>query len=158
WDFFNNDNDPVDDYFHGTHVAGIIGSVGNNVEGGAGVAWRVQLMATKGFGTDGSGPLSAVFGGTRYAADNGARISNNSWWSTNQNNKNVALFNEQVNYTLAKGMLFVTIAGNNAWDNDQQSPHQAYPAVLTQPNIITVAASTQDDQLALISSYGLTSV
>src|SRR4051812_45874128 len=36
WDFVNNDNDPMDDHFHGTHVAGIIGAVGNNVEGGAG--------------------------------------------------------------------------------------------------------------------------
>src|SRR5688572_20264408 len=43
WDFVNNDNDPMDDYFHGTFCAGIIGSVGINGIGGAGVAWRVQM-------------------------------------------------------------------------------------------------------------------
>src|SRR6185436_6687447 len=47
WDFFNNDNDPMDDNWHGTYVAGIIGAVGDNGEGGAGVAWRVQMMVTK---------------------------------------------------------------------------------------------------------------
>ena len=30
WNFANNDNDPFDDYGHGTHVAGIIGAIGNN--------------------------------------------------------------------------------------------------------------------------------
>src|SRR5262249_54024976 len=29
-DFINNDSDPMDDHFHGTHVAGTIGAVGNN--------------------------------------------------------------------------------------------------------------------------------
>ncbi|HUP77172.1 MAG TPA: S8 family serine peptidase, partial [Pirellula sp.] len=30
WDFANNDNDPMDDNGHGTHVSGTIGAVGNN--------------------------------------------------------------------------------------------------------------------------------
>ncbi|MBA4387197.1 MAG: hypothetical protein C0404_04395, partial [Verrucomicrobia bacterium] len=30
WDFCNDDNDPIDDHFHGTHCAGTIGGVGNN--------------------------------------------------------------------------------------------------------------------------------
>src|SRR5688572_8229471 len=58
WDFVNNDNDPMDDYFHGTFTAGIIGSEGNNGVGGAGVTWRVQLMATKGLGRKGSGDIT----------------------------------------------------------------------------------------------------
>jgi subtilisin family serine protease len=149
----------MDDNFHGTHVAGIIGSVSNNGAGGAGVAWRVQLMATKILGADGSGSRSdPEVPATHYAADNGARVSNNSWWATNQNKQQVANHNELVNYALEKGMLFVTIAGNNGWDNDQASPHQSYPGVLDQDNIITVAASTRDDQLASFSGYGLTSV
>jgi subtilisin family serine protease len=115
-------------------------------------------MATKRSGDDGHCTLTTLFAGTRYAADNGARISNNSWWSTNQNKKLIEQTNEGVNYALDKGMLFVAIAGNNSWDNDQESPHQVYPAILTQPNVITVAASTQDDQLASFSAYGLTSV
>ncbi|MCI0507149.1 MAG: S8 family serine peptidase [Gammaproteobacteria bacterium] len=30
WDFANNDNDPMDDHFHGTHVSGTIAAEGNN--------------------------------------------------------------------------------------------------------------------------------
>ena len=44
WDFADGDNDPKDYYFHGTHVAGIIGAVGNNNEGVAGVCWNVKIM------------------------------------------------------------------------------------------------------------------
>jgi subtilisin family serine protease len=34
-------NNPMDDYGHGTHVAGIIGAVGNNGIGVAGVCWSL---------------------------------------------------------------------------------------------------------------------
>ena len=39
--------DPNDEYYHGTHVAGIIGAVGNNGLGTVGVAWRVKMMPLK---------------------------------------------------------------------------------------------------------------
>jgi subtilisin family serine protease len=38
---------PMDDFGHGTHCAGIIGAVGNNGEGIAGVCWNVKIMAVK---------------------------------------------------------------------------------------------------------------
>ena len=47
WDFVNNDNDPMDDQGHGTHIAGIIGAQGGNGVGVSGVNWNVQLVALK---------------------------------------------------------------------------------------------------------------
>jgi subtilisin family serine protease len=44
YDFVNNDNYPMDDYGHGTHVAGIIGAVGNNGIGVTGVCWNVKII------------------------------------------------------------------------------------------------------------------
>ena len=41
----SNGCDPMDLDGHGTHVAGIIGAVGNNALGVAGVNWNVQLLA-----------------------------------------------------------------------------------------------------------------
>ena len=41
------DSDPMDDEGHGTHVAGIIGAVGNNNTGITGVCWKVKIMALK---------------------------------------------------------------------------------------------------------------
>src|SRR5687768_17792037 len=124
WDFVNNDNDPFDDNGHGTFCAGILGAVGNNNEGGAGVAWRVQLMATKGINRKGGGDVADLMAGTRYAADNGARISNNSFGSTNPNKTQLALFNDNIGYALDKGMLFVAAAGNNSDDNDPAGNRQ----------------------------------
>ena len=45
----------MDDDGHGTHVAGIVGAVGNNGRGVAGVAWRVRIMALKFLSADGRG-------------------------------------------------------------------------------------------------------
>ena len=47
--------DPKDDYFHGTHVAGTIGAVGNNVYGAVGVNWSTRIMALKFLAANGSG-------------------------------------------------------------------------------------------------------
>jgi hypothetical protein len=55
WDFVNNDNDPFDDHYHGTHVAGTIGAMGDNGTGVAGVNWNVQMVALKFLSASGSG-------------------------------------------------------------------------------------------------------
>ncbi|MES2598452.1 MAG: S8 family serine peptidase [Verrucomicrobiota bacterium] len=44
WDFIDNDANPMDDVGHGTHVAGIIGAVGNNALGTTGACWKVRIM------------------------------------------------------------------------------------------------------------------
>ena len=158
WDFVNQDNDPMDDNEHGTLCAGVIGADSNNGEGGAGVAWRVQLMATKGLDEDASGDPDTLIPGIRYAADNGARVSNNSWGSTNMNKGQTALYYAGIDYARAKGMLFVAAAGNSSGDNDVDGPRQVSPASFDLPNILAVAANTVDDQLADFSNYGRTSV
>ena len=51
WDFYSNDNDPMDTGGHGTHVAGTIGAQGNNDIGIVGVMrgkprlWRGVYLA-----------------------------------------------------------------------------------------------------------------
>jgi subtilisin family serine protease len=47
WDFANNDNDPFDDHFHGTHVSGTIGAIGNNGVGVVGVNWPCAAHAAQ---------------------------------------------------------------------------------------------------------------
>src|SRR5262245_3891997 len=79
WDFANNDNNPIDDNDHGTHMAGTIGAVGNNGVGIAGVNWRVSLMALKFLNSSGFGTTDAARRALDYAVAKGAVVSNHAW-------------------------------------------------------------------------------
>jgi subtilisin family serine protease len=79
WNFLNNTNDPLDDEGHGTHTSGTMGAVGNNGVGIAGVNWSVQIMPLLFIGSNGQGDDVAAAEAIRYAADHGARVSNNSY-------------------------------------------------------------------------------
>ena len=50
-DFHDNDNNPEDNYPHGTNCAGIIGATGNNGIGIAGVMHRVKIISLKYYNT-----------------------------------------------------------------------------------------------------------
>ena len=47
YDFYNVDSDPLDDGYHGTHVAGTIGAVANNALGVVGINWQCRIVALK---------------------------------------------------------------------------------------------------------------
>jgi subtilisin family serine protease len=79
WDFVNNDNDPMDDYGHGTHCAGTIGAVGDNGIGVAGVNWEVTILPVKFLGSSGSGSTSNAVNSVYYAMMMGADVMSNSW-------------------------------------------------------------------------------
>ncbi len=141
WDFFNNDNDPMDDNGHGTHTAGTIGAIGNNGIGVAGVAWNVTLMPLKFLGANGSGTTADAIEAVEYAAWFGVPITNNSWGG---GRKSKALENA----IKASGSLFVASAGNS------RSSRVQYPAGYNLDNILSVAATDDQDGLASFSSYG----
>ncbi|MDC3366449.1 S8 family serine peptidase [Flavobacteriaceae bacterium] len=108
WDFINNDNAPLDDNMHGTHVAGIAGAVGNNGIGIAGAVWNVKLMPIKVFQSTGQGALSTIAEGAEYAYINGADIINMSFGiSINTTTLRIVLENAYINSVL------VAASGNN---------------------------------------------
>ena len=49
WNFVDNSPNTMDDHDHGSHTAGIIGAMGNNGIGIAGINWEVSLMPVKFF-------------------------------------------------------------------------------------------------------------
>ncbi len=151
WDFVNDDNDPSDDFGHGTHVAGIIGAVGNNDLGLVGVAWNVSLVPLKFLNSFGSGPTSAAVAAIDYAIDIGVDILNNSWGGYD--------FSQTLDNAIRSAgeaeVVFVCAAGNNGTNNDQIP---FYPASYGGSNVIAVAASDHSDYKALFSNYGSLSV
>src|SRR4029077_3909241 len=66
YDFVNKDNDPMDDHFHGTHVAGIIAGESDTL---IGVAPDVSLLAYKVLNAFGSGSSSTIIPAVERAAD-----------------------------------------------------------------------------------------
>jgi len=145
WDFNNYDNDPSDDWGHGTHVAGIVAAVGNNNIGVIGVAPRVKLMPVGGLGADGSGWVSNLADGIRYAADNGADVINMSWGGAGQS----TLLNNVLDYANSLGVVTIAAAGNDNVDAAGQTP-------ANHSGTIAVAATTQTDSRASTSNYGST--
>ena len=157
----NNDNNPMPDkpydkkgHYHGTHVAGTIGAVGDNSEGVSGVAQNVQIMAVKVFRPNGYGYNSDILEGLDYVSkqiDNGVNVVaiNASYGGGGGSNgdsmdKAIAKLGE-------KGVVFCAAAGNDGKNIDNDP---SYPASYDASNIITVAASDQNDKLASFSNYG----
>jgi len=151
WDFYNNDNDPIDDHGHGTHCAGTIGGVGNNGIGVVGVNWDVEIMPLKFLSSGGSGTTAGAISAIQYATLMGANVMSNSWGGGG--------YSQALKDTIAAagdaGILFVAAAGNSGANSDQ-SP--MYPAAYDNANIVSVAATDYNDQKASFSNYGVVSV
>ncbi len=151
WDFFDDDPDPMDPDGHGTHVAGIAGAEGNNGKAVSGVGWRLRLMALKVGGSAGFFTTFDLTPAIDYATEMGAKVINASWGGN--------IFDPALREAIARagngGILFVAAAGNGA-KNIDLSPF--YPASYDLQNIISVAATDQNDELAHFSNFGAVSV
>jgi subtilisin family serine protease len=150
-DFANDDEDPIDDSSHGTHVAGIIGAEGNNGIGGVGVNWSVHLMALKFLDKNGNGNTANAAEAIDYAVKAGARVINASWGGPAFS---YALF-KAIRNAGNQGVLVVAAAGNEGSNSDSEPE---YPASYDLPNVISVAATDAGDGLVDFSNYGARTV
>jgi subtilisin family serine protease len=153
WDFFSNDNTPLDMHGHGTHVSGIIAADTNNNIGIAGVAYNTtKIMPLQIFNSNGSATSTFnIVAAIAYATANGADLTNNSWGGGGYSN---AIYTAIQSAGIAN-KLFVAAAGNYTSNNDT-SPF--YPANYSLNNIISVASTDDKDLLSNFSNYGLTTV
>ena len=156
WDFYNNDNDPMDDHSHGTHVSGTVGAIGNNATGVAGVCWNVKIMPVKFLNSSGTGSLEGALDAIEYATAMGARITNNSWaFPPGAEEYSQALY-DAIDAAGQAGCLFVTVAGNDYGNNNDAVP--VYPGSYDLDNIIAVSGTTHWDRLGSFSNVGATTV
>ena len=147
-DWYGTPGDPMDDCGHGTHVAGMIGAVGNNDTGVARVAWQTKIMACKFLDNGGSGSTSDAITCIDYALGMGAKVVNASWGSTYPSQ---ALEGAIDGAGFWGGIIFVAAAGNSG-NNADNWPE--FPAACSLDNIVSVGATDRNDALASFSNYG----
>jgi subtilisin family serine protease len=143
---------PDDDNGHGTHVAGIVGAVGDNSLGVVGVAPRVSLMALKMLDARGDGSIAGAVEAIDWAlaakaAGVDLRVLSASWGGGN----NSQALTNAITRAGQAGVLFVAAAGNTIPAN---AGDPVYPCDSTASNVICVAASTPDDSVAGFSHWG----
>ncbi|MBC2607777.1 S8 family serine peptidase [Pelagicoccus albus] len=158
WDFVDEDSDPNDVDGHGTHVAGIVGAVGNNGSGSVGVNWNVKILPLK-VGDEEGLRTSAIIDALAYVSSlkrAGVNIvaTNNSYGSGGYS----SMTRSEISKHKDLGVLFVAAAGNDGINMDASSDSMEYPAGYDLDNIISVASSNQEDALNASSNYGSESV
>lgn len=148
FDFVNDDEDPLDDNGHGTHVAGIAAAKG----GVRGVAPDAHLLAYKVLDQSGSGSSSDVIAGIERAVDpdgdpltdDAVDVINMSLGSGETSTGPTAL---AANRAMDAGVVVVAAAGNNGSYRSVGSPGVA-------ERIVTVGAADNHGQIAGFSSRG----
>jgi subtilisin family serine protease len=147
-DYTDIDNDPSDYGGHGSHCAGIAAGVGDNGVGIAGVCMECSIMPVRagysilsGGSVRGALQSDAILNALIYAADNGADIISMSFGGAFSQSARDA-----IDYAYAMGVVLIAAAGNGS------SPEPIYPAGYQ--NVISVAATGQDDSKAPYSNYG----
>ncbi|MBC8459437.1 MAG: S8 family peptidase [Deltaproteobacteria bacterium] len=130
-----------DDNGHGTHCAGIIAALDNDI-GVVGVAPQSLLYAVKVLDRRGTGYLSDVLEGIQWCIDNGIKVINMSFGAASGNDS----FHQAIQVANNAGIIQVAAAGNDG------SQSVKYPAAYAET--IAVSATNESDQLADFSNYG----
>ncbi|HVO75779.1 MAG TPA: S8 family serine peptidase [Ignavibacteriaceae bacterium] len=165
YDFVNNDNDPMDDYGHGTHVAGIVAADADTVKG---VAPKALLYAYKVLNAEGKGSDSEILEAIERTVDpdedgnlsDKLDIVNMSLGSDAGTPTDPACI--AVNNATMLGVLFCIAAGNSGAVTPVEGKENNYfydgSATIGSPGsaelAITVGSSDLSDQRAVFSSRG----
>lgn len=162
YDFVNLDGDPMDDHGHGTHVAGVIGALRDNMKGIAGMNAKVSMMGVKFLSAGGGGSTFAAESAIYYVIDKARRfpekrwIMNHSWGSSGRGTEDglVDDFLMMAFEESAEAGIFNAAAAGNAAESNRFLG--SFPSNYARdiPGFVSVAATNNLDQIAEFSSYG----
>lgn len=134
----------VDDFGHGTMVAGIVGAIKDNSRGIAGIAPNSMLLIIKANNEAlGTFPDSAIIEGIYYAVENGANIINLSLGGSYANPQTKIA----VDYAKSRGVFVVSATGNDGEEGLK------YPAGFD--SVISVGAIDKTKTIASYSNFGV---
>lgn len=131
------DENPIDRNGHGTHVAGVIGSIINNNLDAAGIA-KVKIMAIKAFGAEDEDDF--MLRALQKAAENGAKIVNNSWGPESRLGTHTAL------ETALRALAFDNIVCVFSAGDDNFNIDTVFPGTSESEIIIVAGSSKIDDR------------
>jgi subtilisin len=131
----------MDDNGHGTHVAGTIAAVDNDI-GVVGVAPGASLLAVKVLDRSGSGYTSNVISGIQWSVANGAQVISMSLGSSSDSQA----LHDAVDAAYAEGVVVVAAAGND------YGGAVSYPAAYD--SVIAVSAVDSSNNIASFSNVG----
>jgi len=145
YNFINNTPNPMDDNGHGTHVAGTISAIDNNI-GVIGVAPEVSIYSAKVLDVDGNGYSSDIVEAITWSINNGINIISMSLGSLgySQSEQYICSYAEDVGITL------IAAAGNEGGSDFNDTV--LYPAKYD--SVIAVSAIDSNNNRALFSSTG----
>jgi subtilisin family serine protease len=142
YDFANDDDEAVDDHWHGTHVAGIAAASTGNGAGIAGVAWNCRILPVKVVDENGDGYYSWIIDGIIWATDQGADVINLSLGGEVPD----PFLEDACQYAHDHGVVIAAASGNNAGG-------VLYPAAYDD-TVLAAAASDYNDAIASFSNFG----
>ena len=167
YDFYSKDNDPMDEYGHGTHCAGI--TAGDGTSGTqTGIAPNATIMALKVFGGAGSeASTDDILEAMSFAVEHGANIVNLSLGSAGASGN---VFYRQAFVNMMNANVVASVAAGNHGQNydtyslpanigspgNCPSPWHNPDQALTggQSAAITIGASNRSDRKTTFSSFG----
>ena len=125
-DYVGTGDGRTDPNGHGTHVAGIIGAVGGNGIGIAGLAQGAEILPVRVMDADGSGYDGDAARGIVWAADHGATVANLSFGGPDRS----SVMDSALSYALGKGVTIVAASGNEGGNGDPVLWPAADPGVI----------------------------
>jgi len=141
---------------HGTHVAGILGAVGNNGIGVSGVNWTTTILPVKWVSATEENSTSDLITALNWIlnakqAGVPVRVVNDS--TVFVGTAPSQALSDEIDLLGQNSILFVTAAGNTGDNNDVLSVRR-YPCGYDRSTEICVAASDQNDALPSWANYG----
>lgn len=170
YDFYNRDDDPMDDHSHGTHCAGTVAGQGASGTQ-TGMAPSAKIMAIKIMSAEGGGSAGVMCEGIEFAVDNGAHVLSMSFGMAGggTTSERILFRNTMIN-TLEAGIVASVGAGNEReyLNNQLPVPYNVrlpgncpppwlHPDQVLQGGttaVVCVGATDINDELAYFSSEG----
>ena len=137
YDFVDNDNDPEDEHYHGTHVSGTI------VDG---TLPNVKIMGIRILDAQGYGNTSDIVNGMEYANLHGCKVANLSLRGP-RSDESFAMYTEVINNGTDNGTVYCVASGNDGGSSEDWTPGCVERA-------FTVAAHDSNHAMAYFSNVG----